>query len=215
VTQQDSQQLAAISGRAIDVVENGVDTAAYASIQPDSRSRRIMFVGNYDYPPNAAAVELTIEQILPAIWGRCPGARFSVCGAGIPDTWRRRWTDSRIEWRGFVPDLSVEQRRSAMLLAPLTAGGGSKLKVLESMAAGLAVVGTREAVSGLHVQEGREYCEGRTPGELAAHVVGLFENESRIREMGERAREYVQRRHDWRPLVSRMADILRELPRRL
>jgi glycosyltransferase involved in cell wall biosynthesis len=214
VTRPDSQRLTEISGRPVDVVENGVDTAALAQIRPDFASRRLMFIGNYDYPPNAAAVELTIERILPALWRRCPCARFAVCGPALPSAWPQRWTDSRIEWRGFVPDPSVEQCRSALLLAPLSAGGGSKLKVLESMGAGLGVVCTPEAVSGLSVQDGREYREGRTPQELAAHIADLFEHEDRLREMGERARLYVQRRHDWRPLVHRMEEIFSELPRR-
>ena len=214
VTAPDSRRLTEISGRPVDVVENGVDTAALAEVRPDFASRRLMFIGNYDYPPNAAAVELTIERILPPLWRRCPCARFAVCGPALPAAWRQRWTDSRIEWRGFVPDPTVEQRRSAVLLAPLTTGGGSKLKVLESMGAGLGVVCTPEAVSGLRVQDGLEYREGRTPQELAAHIADLFEHEDKIRELGARARLYAQRHHDWRPLVQKMADIFQELPRR-
>jgi glycosyltransferase involved in cell wall biosynthesis len=82
------------------------------------------------------------------------------------------------------------------------------------MGAGLGVVCTPEAVSGLNVRDGREYQEGRTPQELAVRVVELFQNESKIREIGERARQYVRHNHDWSPLVHRMADIFRELPRR-
>jgi glycosyltransferase involved in cell wall biosynthesis len=82
------------------------------------------------------------------------------------------------------------------------------------MGAGLGVVCTPEAVSGLQVRNGREYREGRTPEELAAHIAELFEHEDEIRQMGARARQYVQQHHDWRPLADRMAEIFRELPRR-
>jgi glycosyltransferase involved in cell wall biosynthesis len=214
VTTRDSQRLTEISGRPVDVVENGVDTAALADVRPDVGSQRLMFIGNFDYPPNADAVEMTIERILPAVWRRCPKARFAVCGPALPAAWRERWTDPRIEWRGFVDDPCVEQRRSALLVAPLRAGGGSKLKVLEAMGAGLGVVGTPEAVSGLHVQDGREYREGRTPEELAGHIADLLEHEEAIRQMGARARLYVQRHHDWHRLVDRMAEIFCQLPHR-
>jgi glycosyltransferase involved in cell wall biosynthesis len=214
VTRRDSQRLSEISGRPVDVVENGVDTVALADVNPDCGSRRLMFIGNYDYPPNAAAVETTVERILPALWQRCPNARFAFCGPALRAVWRERWTDPRIEWRGFVEDPAEELRRSALLVAPLNAGGGSKLKVLEAMGAGLGVVCTPEAVSGLQVRDGREYREGRTPEELAAHIADLFEHEDEIRQMGARARQYVQHHHDWRPLADRMAEIFRELPRR-
>jgi polysaccharide biosynthesis protein PslH len=214
VTARDSQRLTEISGRPVDVVENGVDTAALANVRPEVGSQRLMFIGNFDYPPNADAVEMTIERILPAVWRRCPKARFAVCGPALRDAWRERWTDPRIEWRGFVDDPTAEQRRSALLVAPLSAGGGSKLKVLEAMGAGLGVVCTPEAVSGLHVRDGREYREGRTPEDLAKHIADLFEHEDEIRQMGDRARLYVQRHHDWHPLVDRMAEIFCQLPRR-
>jgi len=214
VTDEDAARLAAISGRKVDVIANGVDARTLASVCPDFGSRRVMFIGNYDYAPNAAAVEITLTQILPRIWSRLPAVHFAVCGHGIRPGWRERWRDQRIEWRGFVPDPTVEQRRSAVLLAPLNAGGGSKLKVLESMAAGIAVVGTPEAVSGLRVQDGREYREARTPQELASRVIELFEDQQQLRRISEHARAYVQQRHDWRPLVSQMVEIFRELPRR-
>ena len=215
VTADDARRLAEISGRAVDVVPNGVDTGSLADVHPNLCSRRLMFIGNYDYAPNAAAVELTLEHILPLIWRRIPAVRFAVCGAGMPSAWRTRWSDPRIEWRGFVSDVPAEQSKSAVLLAPLTAGGGSKLNVLESMAAGLTVVCTPEAVSGLDVQDGREYREGRTPADLAQRVVELFENRQEMHHIGEAARAYVRQCHDWGPLVERMVEILRELPRRL
>ncbi len=214
VTPEDAQRLAEISGRTVDVVANGVDTTGLATVRPNLGSRRVMFIGNYEYPPNAAAVELTLGKILPLIWRRIPAVRFAVCGQGLPPVWRERWSDPRIEWRGFVRDLADEQRRSAVLLAPLNAGGGSKLKVLESMAAGLAVVCTPEAVSGLGVRDGREYREGRTPQDLAARVIELFEDQQQLHHIGESARSYVRQRHDWRPLVEQMVEIFRELPPR-
>jgi len=214
VTPQDAQRLAEISSRPVDVIANGVDARGLSAVHPDFGGRRIMFVGNYEYAPNAAAVEMTVGQILPLIWSRIPTVRFAVCGHAMPPVWRGRWKDPRIEWRGFVSDLSIEQRKSAVLIAPLTGGGGSKLKVLESMAAGLAVVSTHEGVSGLSVQDGREYREGRTATELAARVVELLEDESEARRIGEAARAYVCRQHDWHCLVDQLVEIYRHLPRR-
>jgi glycosyltransferase involved in cell wall biosynthesis len=215
VTPQDAEQLADISGRSVDIIANGVDARGLSGVRPDFAGRRILFVGNYEYAPNAAAVEMTLKEILPLIWRRIPTARFAVCGHAMPPAWRTRWKDPRIEWCGFVSDLSVEQRKSAVLIAPLAGGGGSKLKVLESMAAGLPVVCTHEGVSGLSVQDGREYREGRTAPDLAARVVELLENEADARRIGEAGRAYVSRQHDWLRLVDQLVEIYRTLPRRV
>jgi polysaccharide biosynthesis protein PslH len=214
VTENDARRLSEISGRAVDVIANGVDARGLAAIRPDLRSRRIMFIGNYDYAPNVAAVETALDAVLPLIWERVPTARFAVCGHAMPRAWSKRWIDPRIEWLGFVPDLSTEQSKSALLLAPLKGGGGSKLKVLESMAAGLVVVSTPEGVSGLGVKNGREYREGCTAQDLAACVVELFEDEQQLRCIGEAARAYVQQRHDWTQLAQQLLHIYTNLPKR-
>ena len=108
----------------------------------------------------------------------------------------------------------IQRQPRGNLLAPLKEGGGSKLKVLESMAAGLAVVSTREGVSGLTVQDGREYREGRTSQELSARVIELFEDESQLRRIGESGRAYVQQKHDWTQLAQQLLQIYGGLPKR-
>jgi glycosyltransferase involved in cell wall biosynthesis len=214
VTPEDAQRLAVISGRAVDVIANGVDARSFAEVRPDYNSGRLMFIGNFEYRPNAAAVEWAVDEIMPRVWRRIPTARFAVCGHAMPPAWPERWNDPRIEWKGFVPDLAAEQRRSALLLAPLTSGGGSKLKVLEAMAAGLAVVSTREGVSGLDVRDGREYRQGRTAEDLAERVIELLPDAGRLSVIGDSARAYVRRHHDWPQLVAELVQIYRDMPKR-
>jgi glycosyltransferase involved in cell wall biosynthesis len=214
VTPEDARRLSAIAGRSVDVIANGVDPRCFADVKPNFGSGRLLFVGNFEYPPNAAAVEWAIEEIMPLVWERIPMARIAICGHAMPPAWRARWRDPRIEWRGFVADLAGEQRNSAILLAPLNAGGGSKLKVLEAMAAGLAVVSTPEGVSGLSVRDGREYREGRTAEELAARVTELLPDAGRLAALGDSARAYVQRSHDWRQLTAELVQIYLGMPKR-
>ncbi|MDU5674434.1 MAG: glycosyltransferase, partial [Pseudomonas aeruginosa] len=110
---------------------------------------RVLFLGNYEYAPNVDAVEWMLDEILPRVWAHCPEARMSVCGYALPAEWAQRWSDPRIEWQGFVPDLLQLQSSSSVFLAALRHGGGSKLKVLEALAAGLPLASTAQGVSGL------------------------------------------------------------------
>lgn len=212
VTREDAAVMSRISGRAIDVVPNGADCSAFAAVQPNRASLRIMFIANFGYPPNNAAVDWTVTEIMPLIWRRIPGARLTVCGSGMPATWARRWPDPRLEWRGFVADLPAQQGECAAFVAPLRAGGGSKLKVLEAMSAGLAVVSTAEGVSGLSVRDGEDYLAGQTPDEIANALCSLLENPARSRTVGERGRDYVRRHHDWSAIAAHLEEIYRELP---
>ncbi len=197
VTESDARSLARISGRPTHVVGNGVDTRAFAGVVPDATSRTALFLGNYEYAPNVDAVEWALTEIWPRVWAQAPELRFRVCGHGLPATWRSRFPDPRIDFQGYVPDLTEVQSRCAAFLAPLRAGGGSKLKVLEAMAAGLPLVTTPEGLTGLGVEPGVQARVGRRPDELAQALIEVLGQPERARAMGEAARAHVGRQFDW------------------
>ncbi|MDQ0655110.1 glycosyltransferase family 4 protein [Pseudomonas cedrina] len=207
VTQSDAQVLAKIAGKPVSVVVNGVDCDHFAAARPDPSTRRVLFLGNYEYAPNVDAIEWALDEILPKVWERCPDARMSVCGFGMPAHWRERWQDPRIEWQGFVPDLLNLQSSCAVFLAPLRHGGGSKLKVLEALAAGLPLASTEQGVSGLDLVEGLDYLGGQTATSLADAVVRLLQFPDAAAPMGEAGRAYVRRAHDWSAAASQLEQV--------
>ncbi|MGR4897236.1 glycosyltransferase family 4 protein [Stenotrophomonas sp. LARHCG68] len=204
LTGEDAQVFAPYSRQPVAVVVNGTDTAAFADVVPDPGQRRVLFIGNFEYAPNIDAVEWMLDVIMPALWEHSPDVRLCLCGHALPTQWAGRWTDPRIEWRGFVPRLQGVQAQSSVFLAALRDGGGSKLKVLEAMAAGLPLVATPQAVSGLAVQPGVHYAGGAQADALVAALRQLLEDPARAHALGEAGRDYVRRHHDW----SRSADQL-------
>lgn len=197
VTESDARKLSAMTTCAPHVVSNGADIQGFASVQPDGHSQRVLFVGNYEYAPNVDAVEWAMEAVWPRIWQLQPQARFVVCGHALPDAWRQRWPDPRVEWRGYVDHLPTVQSQSAVFLAPLRFGGGSKLKVLEALAASLPVVSTTEGLSGLGVHAGEQALVADNAEAMAQAVAGLLNEPERAAQMGRKAREYVTAHFDW------------------
>jgi len=204
VTPSDAQVLEGIAGKPVAVVVNGVDCSHFAGAHPDPSTQRVLFLGNYEYAPNVDAIEWALDEILPKVWERCPEARMSVCGFGMPGSWRARWPDSRIEWQGFVPDLLHLQSSCSVFLAPLRHGGGSKLKVLEALAAGLPLASTEQGVSGLDLVEGLDYLGGQSAAGLADAVVRLLQHPEAAAAMGDAGRAYVRRAHDWSVAASQL-----------
>jgi glycosyltransferase involved in cell wall biosynthesis len=197
VTPDDASVLGALSGRPTDVVVNGVDCRHYSDVQADAQAERLLFIGNFEYAPNVDAVIWAMDHILPELWRRRPQLRFTVCGYALPPAWRQRWPDARIEWQGFVTDLRDQQRRASLFIAPLRQGGGSKLKILEAMAAGLPVVTTGQGASGLQVRDGVHYARAETAQTFVTSILALLDNPARAAALGEAGRRYVQTEHDW------------------
>ncbi|WXL24097.1 glycosyltransferase family 4 protein [Ectopseudomonas mendocina] len=207
VTEQDAQRLGSMLGRKLPVVVNGVDCSYFAGAQPAPEQQRILFLGNYEYAPNVDAAKWMLDEIMPLIWDKCPDARLSVCGYALPEEWAQRWPDARIEWQGFVPDLLALQSTSSVFLAPLRHGGGSKLKVLEALAAGLPLATTAQGASGLALKPGQDYLAGETPEQLAEAVVQLLRSPETAKRMGENGRAYARQHHDWSVAAAQLEQV--------
>lgn len=197
VTEDDAKGLTRLTSRATHLVVNGVECDHYAKVFPDRYSRRLLFIGNYEYGPNLDAVEWALDHIMPTVWRLDPLVRLSIGGYALPEHWRERWADPRIDWLGFVPDLRTVQKDAAIFFAPLREGGGSKLKVLEAMAAGLTVVSTAQGCSGLKVVNGTHYLGCDDAHGLAHLLAEAIEQPTRLAQIGEAGRAYVRQHHDW------------------
>jgi glycosyltransferase involved in cell wall biosynthesis len=213
VTEADALAMARLSGgRPVGVVANGVDTRAFARVTPAVGSGKVLFVGNYEYAPNLDAVEWALAEVLPRLWCQLPDTRFIVCGHALPEAWPRRFADTRIEWRGYVSDLTEVQAEAAAFLAPLRAGGGSKLKVLEALAAGLPLISTLEGVSGLEIVDGVHARLAATADGLAEALVAVLSRPDHARALGEAGRGHVVARFDWCATVAELESLYEHLP---
>ncbi|MDR2327942.1 MAG: glycosyltransferase family 4 protein [Acidovorax sp.] len=197
VTTADAGRMQQLTHTPVDVVVNGVDCQSFAAVQPTLQSRRILFVGNYEYAPNIDAVEWLLQDIAPLLWERQPEARLAIAGYALPTEWAQRWPDARIEWHGFVAELPALQRQCAAFVAPLRHGGGSKLKVLEALAAGLPLVSTGQGVSGLDIVSPEHYLAAESAQAMAEALDQLLNSPQQAEQIGEAGRHYVRHNHDW------------------
>lgn len=120
-------------------------------------SRTLLIVATYVYPPNREG----LEWFFQTCWGRLleavPDIRLKIVGK-VPEPFQSKWKQQRqVELLGFVPDLEELYEESALVLAPIQWGGGTKLKVLEAFAYGRCVVGTEHALGEIAREEGENF----------------------------------------------------------
>lgn len=192
----------------VDVVDNGVDKEYFGSVRAERDARRVLFLGSLEWRPNLDAVRLLLEEVFPAVVAREPSARLCVVGRNPP-----AWLAERIrrcpwaELHGNVPDVRPYLTGSGVMAVPLRIGGGSRLKILEALAAGLPVVSTRVGAEGLCLRPDVEITVVEELGDMAAAVVRCLRRPEEARQMAERGREVVLERYDWGPLADRMERI--------
>ncbi len=137
----------------IDVIPNGIELERFKTRHQEREAATLLFVGNYEYPPNQDAVRVLVEQVLPQLREALPDARLQLVGVNPPD-WMRALANDQIEVTGSVPDVRPYLARATVFVCPLRIGAGLKNKVLEALAMGIPVVATPLSVDGIHVQHG-------------------------------------------------------------
>ncbi len=116
----------------------------------------VVFSGNLEYHPNVSAVGFFRERIWPELKHRWPNLVWRLVGKNPAAVRRFTSGDSRIEVRGEVPDAVAELARSQVAVAPILAGSGTRLKIIEAWAAGVPVVSTPMGAEGLQVHDGED-----------------------------------------------------------
>jgi glycosyltransferase involved in cell wall biosynthesis len=144
-------------------------------------------IGTARWPPTTAAVERLLRSVWPRVLELRPDARLVLAGEGMErSTFAHLPETAGVEWRGSVPSAADFLRELGLLLYPLTAGSGVKVKVLEALALGLPVVTTPEGAEGIGGSGGLtvETDDGR----LAAAAAALIGDDRQRRAGGEEAR---------------------------
>ncbi len=188
------------------VVPNGVDTGYYRpdAIAPLPNAPHLVFTGKMDFRPNVDAVTWFYSEILPRVRERRPDACFAIVGRDPSPAVQALAADPGVTVTGYVADTRPYIAGAAVYVVPLRMGGGTRLKMLEAMAMGKAIVTTRVGVEGIEFTPGEHALVADDPAEFARHVVALLDDVARRRAMGRAARELVVRRYDWQAIVPRL-----------
>jgi glycosyltransferase involved in cell wall biosynthesis len=163
-------------------------------------------IGTARWPPTANAVKRLLARVWPLVLERRPDARLILAGAGMEaSAFGPHASLPGVEWRGQVPSATAFLRELGLLLYPLTAGSGAKVKVLEALALGIPVVTTRDGAEGLGSRDGVvvEVDDAR----IADSAVALLGDLGARRAAGARAHENFMSNHIPEPAAAPVVEL--------
>jgi sugar transferase (PEP-CTERM/EpsH1 system associated) len=187
------------------VVPNGVDLEYFHPSPQPAIPDSLVFTGLMRYRPNLDAVQYFVREVLPLLQRVRPGVRLTVVGSDVPAELARLAGPS-VVITGRVPDVRPYLAAAAAVVVPLRMGGGTRLKVLEALAMGRAVVSTSIGCEGLRTEDGVHLLTADDPRSLAERILLVLSTPSLAEELGRRGRLLVEASYGWEMVVDGLRD---------
>lgn len=202
------QQLA--PGARIRAVATGVDTAYFQPTTAPVKSNALVFTGAMDWYPNEDGILDFIDTTLPRIQREIPDASLTIVGRNPTARISAVHGQHGIRVTGTVDDVRPYIAEAAVYVVPLRVGGGTRLKILEALAMGKAVVATTIGAEGLPLANGEHFIAADSPEEIARAVVSLVRDPARRAALGAAGRRLVEERHSWERVARDFEELCQE-----
>ncbi len=181
----------------VDIVPNGIDMTFFADIvRKENKIPRILYVGNFKWLQNVEAAVVLIKNVWPLIKKEVKNAKLLIVSKFIPEE-IIKLKDNDIEIRENIDDIRIAYEKSTVLVAPIEGPGGTRLKILESMASSLPVVSTPVGVEGLGVKNGEQAFVSDNWKGLAEYAIKVIKNRELAKRLGKNASNFVRDNYSW------------------
>jgi glycosyltransferase involved in cell wall biosynthesis len=167
----------------------------------------LVFTGTMDYRPNVDAMLWFTEAVLPQVLAKVPDAHLYIVGKNPHPRLAHLHHVPGITLTGRVDSTVPYLHAASVYTAPLRMGSGTRLKLLEAMSAGCAIVSTTIAAAGLQADVKSSMVIADEPAALVDAIVALLGDGARRGTLGQAARQSVARRYDWPVIIPRLLHV--------
>ncbi len=189
----------------VDVIPNGVDAVHFASKKMNKKKpARVMYgVTNFEWLQNVEAVDTLINEVWPAIHIALPAVKLWIVGRLIP---KRLIELSKqredVEITESIADVRDAYASAYLMVTPIRGSGGTRLKILEAMAAGLPIVSTNVGVAGLGLTNNKHVLIADDPQSLAHLAISLLKKPKLAQKIGLEGQRFIKSHYDWKSIVA-------------
>ena len=201
-------------GLNVHTIPNGVDTHEF-DLLPENTNHlmyHILFVGNMDYRPNIDAVTFFAKKVMPWLDETLPNYMFWIVGIN-PREEVLALKSTKVQVTGRVPDVRPYYENAHVVIVPLFAGGGTRLKILEAMALGRPVVSTTIGAEGLDLIPGQHLLIADSAQDFRKSIEMLIKDQSLREGIISSGRDCVVASYDWDAITQKLEKLYLSLTR--
>ncbi len=198
ITEQDRERLLSMR-KNIDavVIPAGVDTDFFRPDDFVGDENSIVYVGSLDWLPNVDGLKWFVGEVLPIVIKSKPNVKFYIYGKNVSHGIDKLDDGKNVFVKGFIEDVRRVFQKGRVVVVPLLAGSGIRIKILEAMAAGKPVVTTSIGCEGIKYEAGKNIIIANTAQEFADKTLMLLNDENLCGSIGKEASSFVRKEYSW------------------
>lgn len=187
------------------VCPTGISSEEYIP-ETNSHPMSVFHLGGLDWPPNQQGLVWFIDECLPLIVKEIEDFTFHIGGRNAPEWLKEKFAESeKVIFHGEVDDAHEYMRSKGIMISPLLAGSGMRIKIIEGMALGKAIVSTAIGAEGIPYTDGENICIGNSAHEFVERIVFLLKNRTDRNRIAENAVNFVRDEFDNRKISERLS----------
>ncbi|MFW5793530.1 MAG: glycosyltransferase family 4 protein [Bacteroidota bacterium] len=176
---------------------------AVAGIDPKTIDEKIktscnsvFFIGALDWIPNQEGIKWFVDKVWPGVYSKFPDKKLHIAGRNAPDWLIKFFLKPGIIFHGEIPDAKKYMTEHGIMIVPLFAGSGMRIKILEGMSLGLSIITTSIGVEGINAKDDEEVIIANTANNFIEKICYVLENPDICRNIGKRAMSFVVQNYD-------------------
>lgn len=197
----------------ITVVPIAVNTSTLQPVQRTLHSKNILTLGTLHYPPNADGIRWFLNEVFPQVRQKIPDATLTIIGKNPPQDFLLAASQQPnvVEVTGYVPELDAYMQKAAIVVVPVRAGGGMRVRILEAFSRAMPVVTTTIGLEGIHAVPNRDVIVKDTETDFADAVIQLLQNPQAQQQLAENGRKFVETNYDWQVVLGKMDEVYKKI----
>lgn len=190
----------------ISVIPIAVDTHQIQPVERNVDSLNMLTMGTLYYPPNADGIRWFLHEVFPLVRKQMPKITLTIVGKNPPRDFLRlaENPENGVIVTGFVEDLDPCFANSALMVIPVRAGGGMRVRILEAFARAMPVVTTTIGLEGIQAQPGKDVLVADTSSDFADAVVNLLRDKTLQATLATNSRQLVESKYDWQVVLGEL-----------
>jgi polysaccharide biosynthesis protein PslH len=178
----------------VHVAPTGINSAN-SSLIMTTLTPSLFHLGALDWSPNQEGLKWFFAKVWPKILKDFPALKFYLAGRNA-SPYFRKLSEPNVEFLGEVDDAHAFMKSKAIMIVPLFSGSGMRIKIIEGMALGKAIVSTSIGIEGIHGTHQKNVMVADNPDAFAESVAYLLKNKTRVIAMGRNAKEFAGKHYN-------------------